>query len=70
MSASDFTTTSGTLDLAEIGTFAAELADAVRPIALHYFRSNPEIETKGDGSPVTIADQTIEQELSSNSVQG
>lgn len=63
MTAFGLTTTHDPLDLAEIGAFAATLADAVRPIALRYFRSNPTIETKGDGSPVTIADQTIEQEL-------
>ncbi|WP_313609185.1 histidinol-phosphatase [Rhizobium sp.] len=43
--------------------FAAELADAARPLALSYFRTPLEIVSKLDESPVTIADRTIEQHL-------
>ncbi len=40
---------------------ALRLADAARPIALHYFRNDPETETKSDASPVTIADRESER---------
>ncbi|MBP2548564.1 myo-inositol-1(or 4)-monophosphatase [Neorhizobium galegae] len=44
-------------------TFAEELADAVRPLALSYFRTPLDIISKLDESPVTIADRTIEKQL-------
>lgn len=43
--------------------FAAELADAARPLALSYFRTPLDIISKLDESPVTIADRTIEKHL-------
>ena len=50
-------------DPAEALAFAAELADVARPIALKYFRTPLEIDSKADESPVTIADRTIEAEM-------
>jgi myo-inositol-1(or 4)-monophosphatase len=43
--------------------FAEEIADAVRPLALSYFRTTLDIDTKLDESPVTVADRTIELTL-------
>ncbi|MCY1643424.1 inositol monophosphatase family protein [Methylorubrum sp. SL192] len=43
--------------------FAAELAEAARPIALAYFRTPLDIVTKADESPVTLADRAIEVRL-------
>lgn len=43
--------------------FAEELAEAVRPLALSYFRTPLDIISKLDESPVTIADRTIEETL-------
>ena len=43
--------------------FAEQLGDAARPIAMQYFRSALQIETKSDSSPVTIADRAIEAEM-------
>jgi len=42
---------------------AGQLADAARAIALEYFRARIDIERKGDGTPVTIADRAIETEM-------
>lgn len=50
-------------DPAEALAFAAELADAARPIALRYFRTPLDVDSKADESPVTIADRTIEAEM-------
>ena len=47
----------------ELAGFFDDLADAARSIALKYFRSNIDFERKPDLSPVTIADQSIEHEL-------
>ena len=47
----------------ELAGFFDHLADAARSIALMYFRSNLDFERKQDLSPVTIADQAIEHEL-------
>ena len=47
----------------EFAAFCNELADAVRPIALHYFRSRVSFEQKADRTPVTVADRAIEDEL-------
>ncbi|MCO5093585.1 histidinol-phosphatase [Bosea sp. (in: a-proteobacteria)] len=44
-------------------SFAAEMADAVRPLARSYFRTTLDIDTKLDESPVTVADRTIERTL-------
>jgi len=44
-------------------SFAAELADAARPIVLSYFRTSMDVVSKSDESPVTIADRTIEWRL-------
>ncbi|MNV42534.1 Histidinol-phosphatase [compost metagenome] len=44
-------------------TFATELADVARPLALSYFRTPLEVISKLDESPVTIADRTIEKRL-------
>lgn len=46
-----------------LATFFNDLADAARPVALAHFRSALDVERKQDLTPVTIADQTIEQEL-------
>ena len=50
-----------TTDLTRFHDLALRLADAARPIALRYFRNNPETETKSDASPVTIADRESER---------
>jgi histidinol phosphatase-like enzyme (inositol monophosphatase family) len=39
---------------------AETLADCAREIALRHWRTRPEVETKADATPVTIADRTIE----------
>ena len=39
---------------------AAELARLAGDVALHHYRSNLAVETKADGSPVTIADRAAE----------
>ena len=44
----------------EAMAFAEELADRVRPMAMQYFRGRFDTSIKGDGSPVTIADRSIE----------
>jgi histidinol phosphatase-like enzyme (inositol monophosphatase family) len=51
------------LSESELASFFNNLADAARGIALTHFRSNINFERKQDLSPVTIADQAIEQEL-------
>jgi inositol-phosphate phosphatase/L-galactose 1-phosphate phosphatase/histidinol-phosphatase len=51
------------VDSAEAMSFAMGLADAARPIALRYFRTDLAVTSKVDGSPVTLADQAIEAEL-------
>ncbi len=43
--------------------FANQAADAVRPVALSYFRTPLEVVSKLDASPVTIADRAIERRL-------
>lgn len=43
--------------------FANELADAARPLALSYFRTQLDIISKLDDSPVTIADRAIEKKI-------
>ncbi|MDA9397551.1 histidinol-phosphatase [Bradyrhizobium sp. CCBAU 45389] len=44
-------------------SFAAELADLVRPTVLSYFRTPLDVVSKSDDSPVTIADRTVELRL-------
>ncbi|UGA46065.1 histidinol-phosphatase [Bradyrhizobium quebecense] len=44
-------------------SFAAELADLVRPVVLSYFRTPLDVVSKSDDSPVTIADRTVELRL-------
>jgi inositol-phosphate phosphatase/L-galactose 1-phosphate phosphatase/histidinol-phosphatase len=44
-------------------SFAEELADAVRPVVLSYFRTPLEVIAKLDQSPVTVADRTVERTL-------
>jgi inositol-phosphate phosphatase/L-galactose 1-phosphate phosphatase/histidinol-phosphatase len=46
---------------AEFIDLAQHLADAARPIALHYFRNENTVEIKSDLTPVTLADRAIEQ---------
>ncbi|MFT4115341.1 inositol monophosphatase family protein [Bradyrhizobium sp.] len=53
-----------TVDQAEIYlSFAAELAEEVRSLALSHFRTSLEVVQKKDESPVTIADRLIETRL-------
>ncbi|HTI19101.1 MAG TPA: histidinol phosphate phosphatase, partial [Trinickia sp.] len=40
--------------------FAEGMLDQTGKIALTYFRQPMEIQTKADGSPVTVADRSIE----------
>lgn len=44
-------------------SFAIELADAARPIAMRYFRTPLSVTRKADGTLVTVADFKIEHEL-------
>jgi myo-inositol-1(or 4)-monophosphatase len=44
-------------------SFAADLADDVRPLALSYFRTPMQVTSKDDESPVTVADRLIEARL-------
>jgi histidinol phosphatase-like enzyme (inositol monophosphatase family) len=41
---------------------AAEVAEFAAQVAMQWYRKDFAVETKGDGSPVTIADRTAEQE--------
>ncbi len=47
----------------EFVQLASELADAAREIIRKYYRTPFEIEQKGDASPVTIADRSVEQRI-------
>ncbi|MFJ2993014.1 histidinol-phosphatase [Pandoraea sp. NPDC087047] len=49
--------------VAEYATFAASLADAVRPLSLGWFRRRLAVDDKADESPVTIADREVETAL-------
>lgn len=44
-------------------SFAAELADAARPITRAYFRTPVEAEVKDDASPVSVADREAEARI-------
>ena len=45
---------------AELVALAHSLADAARPIAAKYFRTQVKIDDKSDATPVTIADREAE----------
>ncbi len=47
--------------LPELLRFANTVADAARQTSLRYFRSDPELLIKTDGSPVTVADRETER---------
>ncbi len=49
------------LDLNEARDLAVRLADTAGPVALKYFRSPLNIESKVDSSPVTVADREAEE---------
>ncbi len=55
----------GTPDLDGLVAFANELADASGAVIRRYFRSGVAVGTKGDGSPVTLADRETEDALRS-----
>ena len=48
-------------ELAALADFAQLAAQAAAKIILPYFQNSPDIQTKADGSPVTIADKNAEQ---------
>ena len=50
-----------TVDLSQARDLAVRLADTAGPIAMKYFRGPLDIESKGDSSPVTVADREAEQ---------
>lgn len=56
-------TCAGQLDNDELALFLANLTDLSRPIIDRYFRALPDVMTKADSSPVTIADRSVEQAL-------
>ncbi|ADE39728.1 inositol monophosphatase family protein [Candidatus Puniceispirillum marinum] len=56
-------TSAGQLDTDELALFLAHLTTLSRPIITSYFRALPEVMTKADSSPVTIADRSVEQAL-------
>lgn len=47
-------------DLNDLIRFAEELADAVRPVVMRYFRAGVMVDAKADASPVTVADREAE----------
>ena len=51
------------LDNAELAVFLSSLATVSRPIIAHWFRAHPDIESKADTSPVTMADKIVELAL-------
>ncbi len=51
------------LALSEASAFAAELADAARPIIREHFRTGLVVDIKADDSPVTVADRGVEARL-------
>lgn len=50
-------------DLPAALALAGELADVARAISRQHFRTPLDVESKGDGSPVTIADRGIETRM-------
>ena len=51
------------LSNSELAEFLADLTKISRPIIAKWFRSLPDVETKADASPVTIADRAVETAL-------
>lgn len=51
------------MNMHELTAFAHHLADMSGQVIRHYFRQHPEVELKGDNSPVTIADREAERVL-------
>jgi len=49
------------VDLSQARDLAVKLADTAGPVAMKYFRIPLDIESKGDSSPVTIADREAEK---------
>jgi len=49
------------VDLSQARDLAVRLADTAGPVAMKYFRGFLDIESKGDSSPVTIADREAEK---------
>jgi histidinol phosphatase-like enzyme (inositol monophosphatase family) len=56
-------TSVGQLKTDELALFLARMTDLSRPIIDTYFRALPDVMTKADSSPVTIADRLVEQAL-------
>ena len=56
-------TSAGQLATDELALFLTSLTDLSRPIITTYFRALPDVMTKADSSPVTIADRSVEQAL-------
>jgi histidinol phosphatase-like enzyme (inositol monophosphatase family) len=56
-------TSAGQLETDELALFLARMTDLSRPIIDTYFRALPDVMTKADSSPVTIADRSVEQAL-------
>ncbi|MDB2390384.1 histidinol phosphate phosphatase [Alphaproteobacteria bacterium] len=56
-------TSVGQLNSDELALFLAGLTDLSRPIINTYFRALPDVMTKADSTPVTIADKSVEQAL-------
>lgn len=52
-----------TRELESLRTFAHELADIADALTLPAFRAGAEVETKGDGTPVTETDVEVERRL-------
>ena len=49
--------------IADTLAFALELAEVADAISMRYYRAPFDVETKADGTPVTIADRAVEAEL-------
>ncbi len=48
--------------LPELVKYANTVADTARRTSLRYFRADPELSIKADGSPVTVADRETQRE--------
>ncbi len=57
------TTSLSSAELLELRTFALELADVADQISLPIFGGEFVVDTKDDGTPVTIADRSVEERL-------
>ena len=51
------------MSIKQFKDFANQLADQAREIALNYFRTKLDIESKSDNTPVSIADKRIEKAM-------